>query len=103
MYACVYACPSIYPSIYLHTKGYRYAGDAAPRPDTGRGDEQGGGQERGDYRIRTVIGGGVAAWSVMEAGVRDGVDIWPLHNIAITNIVWCMAYQRRVGGASYIA
>ena len=29
--------------------------------------------------------------------------IWTLHDIAITNIVWCIAYKRGVGGASYIA
>ena len=28
---------------------------------------------------------------------------WPLHDIAITNIVWCTAYKRGVGGGSYIA
>jgi len=29
---------------------------------------------------------------------------WPLHDIAITNVVWCMACTRRVGwGGSYIA
>jgi len=28
---------------------------------------------------------------------------WPVHDIAITNIVWCMAYQKGVEGASYIA
>jgi len=28
---------------------------------------------------------------------------WPLHDIAITNIVWCMAYTRGSGGESYIA
>jgi len=29
---------------------------------------------------------------------------WPLHDIAITNIVWCMAYNRGVGGVGgYIA
>ena len=28
---------------------------------------------------------------------------WPLDDIAKTNIVWCMAYIRGVGGASYIA
>ena len=26
------------------------------------------------------------------------VGIWPLHDIAIPNIVWCMAYTREVGG-----
>jgi len=28
---------------------------------------------------------------------------WPLHSIAITNIVWCIAYERRVGGGAYLA
>jgi len=30
---------------------------------------------------------------------------WPVHDIVITitNIVWCMAYQREVEGGSYIA
>jgi len=28
---------------------------------------------------------------------------WPLHDIAMHNIVWCMAYKRRVGGGAYIA
>jgi len=28
---------------------------------------------------------------------------WPLHDIVITNRVWCMAYQREVEGGSYIA
>jgi len=28
---------------------------------------------------------------------------WPLHDIFITNRVWCMAYQREVEGGSYIA
>jgi len=28
---------------------------------------------------------------------------WPLHDIAMTNIVWCMTYKGGVGGASYIA
>ena len=23
---------------------------------------------------------------------------WPLHDIAVANIVWCMAYTREVGG-----
>jgi len=25
-----------------------------------------------------------------------------LHDIAITNIVWCIAYKRRVGGEAYL-
>jgi len=28
---------------------------------------------------------------------------WPLHNIAITNIVWCMAYNRGVGGGRILS
>jgi len=28
---------------------------------------------------------------------------WPLHDIAIANIVWSMAYKRGVGGGAYIA
>ena len=28
---------------------------------------------------------------------------WPLHNIAITDIVWCMASNGGVGGGAYIA
>jgi len=31
------------------------------------------------------------------------VVIWPLHNIAITNSVWCMAYTGGVGWGAYIA
>jgi len=31
------------------------------------------------------------------------VRTWPLHDIVITNIVWCMAYKGRVGGRSYSA
>jgi len=29
--------------------------------------------------------------------------IWPLHDIVITSIIWCMAYKGTVGGRSYIA
>ena len=28
---------------------------------------------------------------------------WPLHDIAITNIVWCMAHKRGVGGRSCVS
>jgi len=31
------------------------------------------------------------------------IPIWPLHDIAMANIVWRMAYTRGVGGRSYIA
>ena len=32
-----------------------------------------------------------------------GVRGWPSRNIAITNVVWCVAYKRGVGGGAYIA
>jgi len=28
---------------------------------------------------------------------------WPLHDIAITSIVWCMAYKTEVEGVPYLA
>jgi len=34
---------------------------------------------------------------------EDHAGAWPLHDIAFTNIVWCMVYKRRVGGRAYIA
>ena len=43
---------------------------------------------------------------VLGAGQRVGsesLETWPLQNIAIANIVVCMAYKGGVGGASYIA
>jgi len=36
---------------------------------------------------------------VFDPCARD----WPLHDIAIANIEWCMAYTRGVGRGSYIA
>ena len=35
--------------------------------------------------------------------IRNPYAIWPLHDIAITNIVQCIAYTGGVGGASYLA
>jgi len=31
------------------------------------------------------------------------VRAWPLHDIVITNIVWCIGYKRKVEEGSYIA
>ena len=31
-------------------------------------------------------------------GERHRAAAWPLHDIVITNIAWCMAYTREVGG-----
>jgi len=28
---------------------------------------------------------------------------WPLHDIVIANIVWCIAYKGGIGGGAYIA
>jgi len=33
----------------------------------------------------------------------ESTQSWPLRDIGITNIVWCMVYQREVGGGSCIA
>jgi len=37
---------------------------------------------------------------VIRTELRGLAANWPLHDIAITNIAWCMAYKRGVGGAS---
>jgi len=36
-------------------------------------------------------------------GGEGGRVVWPLHDIATANIVWCMEYTRGVGWGSYIA
>ena len=41
-------------------------------------------------------------------GMKDkkgtvGGECWPLHEIVITNIVWCLACKRDVEGGSYLA
>jgi len=38
-----------------------------------------------------------------RAGGLGCALVWPLHDIAITNVLWCMAYTRGVGGRAYIA
>jgi len=38
-----------------------------------------------------------------QAGVVNPLSNWPLHNIVITSIAWCMAYKREVEGGSYLA
>ena len=37
------------------------------------------------------------------SSVRAPLVYWPLHDIGITNMVWCMAYQRKIVGGSYMA
>jgi len=36
-------------------------------------------------------------------GAENKMATWPLQDIAITNIVWCVAYERGVGRGSYTA
>jgi len=38
-----------------------------------------------------------------DRGDHFGVAGWPLHDIAIINIVWCMAYKRGGGGGAHVA
>ena len=45
----------------------------------------------------------LAAWGESRrrdpmAALRAGSPPWPLHDIAVSNFVWCMAYKRGVGG-----
>jgi len=47
--------------------------------------------------------GGEVGASVYMLGVLTRGLTRSLHDIAITNIVWWMAFQREVGGWSYIA
>jgi len=39
----------------------------------------------------------------MELSTHSDVSHWPLHDIAIANIVWCMAYNRGAVGGLHIA
>jgi len=48
--------------------------------------------------------GGAAGQSGAVAAAKNAGELWPLHNIVITNSVWCMAYKREVeGGGVYCA
>ena len=38
------------------------------------------------------MAGSFAVWRLLRYGA-----CWPLHDIVITNIVWCIAYKREVG------
>ena len=42
-----------------------------------------------------------ARWFPPSVSTRTAT--WPLHDIAISNIVWCMAFKGRVGGRACIA
>ena len=47
---------------------------------------------------------GDAARRGVGCAFRDGSGVcWPLHDIVITNILWCVAYKGRVGGRMYMA
>jgi len=44
-----------------------------------------------------IYGGGVAAIRMTSLGQHGGIKIWPLHDIVITNFVWCIACKREIG------
>jgi len=73
------------------------------------GEEGGGGGARGDGEgggaaLKPALGdGGGGDGGGCEGGGGDGGGGWPLHGIAMINIVWRMANTRGVGGESYIA
>jgi len=49
-----------------------------------------------------VTGCGNARITTNATGVSITAP-WPLHDIAIINVVWCMAYKGRVGDGAYVA
>ena len=54
-------------------------------------------------KLRGTIPVGSAAAEYRSMSRVVSFVCWPLHDIVITNIVWCMAYKGRVAGRSYIA
>jgi len=44
----------------------------------------------------------VQSTSDIDTG-EDWIGSWPLHDIVITNMVWCMTYTRKVKGELYTA
>jgi len=73
-----------------------------------RGNRDGGGAQKNSKNRRVFFSRYLAANddSILvrrEAKKNDKAVVWPLHNIAITNMVWCMVYNRGVGGGAYIA
>ena len=62
--------------------------------------------KRHETKVRMVWGSFLIAAAALKTpktngyyaqGVKRTFPVWPLHNIAITNIVWCIAYKGRVG------
>ena len=55
--------------------------------------------------LRKLVGGhgGTSRERRCCAAASGRVGPWPLHDIATTNIVWCMAYERGGRGGGYIA
>jgi len=62
--------------------------------------------QRPDALRRCLLDGSViiVALSAIQGRFWNGGArlAWPLHDIVITNIVWCKAYKERVGGRPYI-
>jgi len=53
--------------------------------------------------VKTCIRGvQVDLYTILLLSLRYAM-CWPLHNIVMANIVWCVAYKRGVEEGSYIA
>jgi len=49
--------------------------------------------------LKTPTRNGYNAQGVnLKSDTPGGSDVWPLQDIVITNLVWCIAYKREVGG-----
>jgi len=79
-----------------------FAGSAVARDGARRHRVQGRRGQAG--RRRAGRGGGELGHGARGGGVGARGESWPLHDIAITNIVCCMAYKGGVsGGGVYCA
>jgi len=56
-----------------------------------------------ELRIRYVRNVRLEIALMMESVVLRLSIAWPLHDIAIADIVWCMAYTRVRWGGAYVA
>jgi len=53
-----------------------------------------------EQTVHKLVGEGDAVGVLLELAL---CVTWPLHDIIITNLVWCMAYLREVEGGSFTA
>jgi len=54
-----------------------------------------------DHRKRHLLKQQLHCSRRLRVGLQQRRAIWPLHDIAITNIVWRIAYKKGVGGVLY--